>query len=95
MTKMFQKESLEKAYVLIKCKADLEPYVLKYLERISGVQRVEYTVGAGCVLLGIMAGTLEGLQETICSKIQKIPQIYSTSVILCGQTCMKEGEIYE
>jgi DNA-binding Lrp family transcriptional regulator len=95
MSKTFQTKELEKAYVLIKCKADLETYVLDHLERVNGVKKVEYTVGTGCILVGIIAYTYEGLCKTIASKIQTIPQIYSTTTLICGQTCMEEGVSYE
>jgi len=90
-----QAKEIEKAYVLIKCKADLETYVLDHLGRISGVKKVEYTAGAGCILVGIVAYTAKGLYETLVSKIQKIPQIYSTTTLICGHTCIEEGESYE
>ena len=90
MSKTFQMDEIfEKAYVLIKCEASLEAYVLDHLGRINGVKRVEYTAGSGCILVGIHAHTVEGLHQTIASKIQKIPQIYSTTILICGQTCME------
>jgi hypothetical protein len=95
MSKTFQAEEIEKAYVLIKFKADLETYVLDHLGRISGVKKIEYTAGVGCILVGIVAYTAKGLHETIVSKIQKIPQIYSTTTLICGHACMEEGERYE
>ena len=95
MSKTFQTKEIEKAYVLIKCKVDLETYVLDHLGHINGVKKVEYTAGTGCMLVGIIAYTAEGLHETIVFKIQKIPQIYSTMTLICGQTCMAEGETCE
>lgn len=95
MSKTFLAEENEKAYVLIKCEIGLEICVLDHLGRINGVKRVEYTTGTGCILVGINAYTVEGLYETIVSKIQKIPLIYSTTTLICGQTCMVEGEICE
>jgi DNA-binding Lrp family transcriptional regulator len=95
MSKTFQTKEIEKAYVLIKCKVDLERYVLDHLGRINGIEKIEYTAGAGCILVGIDACTTERLYETIVSRIQKIPQIYSTTSLICAQTCMEEGVSYE
>jgi len=89
------KENFEKAYVLIKFEVDLETYVLDHLGHINGVKKVEYTTGTGCILVGINSYTAEGLYETIVSKIQKIPLIYSTMTLICGQTCVEEGVNYE
>jgi DNA-binding Lrp family transcriptional regulator len=95
MSKTIQTREIEKAYVLIKYEADLETRVLEHLGAITGVKKVEYTPGAGCMLVGIIAYTVEGLYETIASKIQKIPQVYSTTTLISGRTCMPEGASYE
>lgn len=95
MSKTFQTKEIEKAYVLIKCDVDLETYVLDHLGRINGVKKVEYTAGAGCMLVGIIACSTNGLRETIVTKIQKIPQIYSITTLVCGHACLEEGVIYE
>ena len=96
MSKTFlAEENFEKAYVLIKYEIGSETYVLDHLGRINGVKKIEYTAGAGCMLVGIIAYTVEGLYETIISKIQKIPRIHSTTTLICGHTCMVEGEICE
>lgn len=92
MSKTFQvEEDFEKAYVLIKCKTDSEGYILDHLGLITNVKEVEYTTGVNYVLVGVKADTIERLHETIVSEIQKIPMIYSTTTLICGQACMGEG----
>lgn len=90
MSKAFQEAENEKAYVLIKCEQGSEKYVLDHLGCISGVEYVECTVGTGCLLIGINAYTVEGLHETIVSKIQPISLIYSTMTLICSYNSMKE-----
>lgn len=96
MSKTFQAEEIfEKAYVLIKFDAYLETHVLDHLDSINGIKELEYTTGAGCILVGISTCSVEELPETIVSRIQKIPLIYSTTTLIFGHLCLEGGANYE
>ena len=74
---------MEVAYVMINCDAGSEEFVLEKLKTIQGIKEVQGTSGNYDIVLKIEVESLEMLREMITFEIRKIPQIHTTTTLIC------------
>ncbi len=76
---------MESAYIMINCEFGSEETVIEQLKSIPGVKEVRGVFGNYDVLAKIQTPSIESLREIITFQIRKIPQIYSTTTIMCSK----------
>lgn len=70
------------AFVMITCQTGSGRYIMDELETILGVKKIEGTVGAYDIVAKIETESVGLLRDTI-SKIRKIPEIRTTTTVVC------------
>lgn len=84
MSEAFQIDKHQtKAYLMINCKMDSETGVLEKLRSLDLVKEAEITIGRHDILVLLEADSVEQLRDIITMKIRKIPEIYSTTTLMC------------
>jgi DNA-binding Lrp family transcriptional regulator len=76
---------MESAYVMINCELGSEGSIMEQLRSVSGVIEVQGVFGNYDILAKIQAPSVEHLRDMITFHIRKIPQIYSTTTIVCSK----------
>ena len=77
--------SEESAYIMINCEFGSEETVIEQLKSIPGVKEVRGVFGNYDVLAKIQTLSIESLREIITFQIRKIPQIHSTTTVMCSK----------
>lgn len=84
MSELFQIDrSQPKAYLMINCEDGSEEYVLDEIRTIPEIRESTLTIGRHDVLALIQAHTIDDLKDVIALKIRKIPQVCSTTTLVC------------
>ena len=73
------------AYLMITCQSGSERCIIDELQTIRGVKEIEGTIGAYDIIAKIESETTGLLSETIV-KIRKIPEIRTTTTVVCEPT---------
>lgn len=76
-------ERHDTAFVAICCESGGESYVANELKSIPEITEVECTVGRYDIITKIRFGSIESLRDLLTFKIRKIPQITSTTTLMC------------
>ncbi|MBI3622733.1 Lrp/AsnC ligand binding domain-containing protein [Candidatus Pacearchaeota archaeon] len=76
---------MESAYVMINCTLGSESSIIEQLKSIPGVTEVRGVFGNYDILAKIQVPSVESLREMIALKIRKIPDISSTTTIICSK----------
>ena len=76
---------MESAYVLINCTLGSEGSIMGELKSIPGITEVRGVFGNYDILAKIEVQSVESLREMIAFKIRKIPDISSTTTIICSK----------
>lgn len=72
-----------RAYLMINCETGTEMQILDMLRSYPQIREAELTLGRHDILVQIEADSFEELRETILLKIRKIPEIRSTTTLMC------------
>lgn len=86
MSEMFEFvkiQNMTKAYLMINCEAGSEAQVLDELKTISGIRAAELTLGRHDILALLETSSVDELRDTIIMRIRKIPEILSTTTLMC------------
>jgi len=76
---------MESAYIMINCSLGSEGSIMEELKSILGVKEVRGVFGNYDILAKIEAKSPEILRELISFKIRKIPDISTTTTIICSK----------
>jgi len=78
-------EKKECAYVMINCTLGSESSIIGQLKSIPGVTEVRGVFGNYDILAKIQVSSVESLREMIALRIRKIPDISSTTTVICSK----------
>ena len=73
------------AYVMINCESSCEESVLEKIGEFSGIKEVKSTVGNYDMVIKIESESMEQMRDLISIKIRSIPQILTTTTLLCTE----------
>jgi DNA-binding Lrp family transcriptional regulator len=76
---------MESAYVMINCTLGSENSIIEQLKSIPGVTEVRGVFGNYDILAKIQVPSVKSLREIIAFKVRKIPDISSTTTIICSK----------
>jgi len=77
----------EIAYVMINCESGCEASVLAEIGELAGIKETKCTVGNYDIIVKIESESTEQIRDLITMKIRRIPQILTTTTLLCtGQS---------
>jgi DNA-binding Lrp family transcriptional regulator len=88
MSETFQLDrtkTMTRAYLMINCESDCEARVFDELKIFPAITKAEMTIGRHDILALIQADSPEELGDIITMKIRKIPQIRSTTTLVCTE----------
>lgn len=72
---------------MITCETDSETSVLEKIRELDGIKEIKGTIGNYDIILKIESKSIEQLRDLICTRIRRIPQILTTTTLLCtGQS---------
>lgn len=74
----------ERAFVMINCEDGSESCIIDQIRPIDGVVEVASTLGPYDIIVRLEVQSTETLREVISSRIRTIPQVRSTTTIVCG-----------
>jgi DNA-binding Lrp family transcriptional regulator len=70
------------AYVLVNCIAGVEEKIINEIAKISDVREVRGTYGVYDIFVKVKSADMETLNQTVTSRIRKIPGITSTMTLV-------------
>ena len=73
------------AYILVNTEIGSEKHVLKALEKIDGVEKVNNLLGIYDIIVNIKANSMDELNNIIINRIEKIVKINSKLTILINE----------
>ncbi len=73
----------EVAYVMVNCEVGSEELVIEKLKTIQGIKEVQGLSGNYDIVMKIEVESIEMLREMIVFEIRKIPQIHTTTTLIC------------
>ncbi len=76
---------MESAYIMINCELGSEETIIEHLKSIPGVKEVKGVLGNYDILAKVQALSIESLRDIITFQIRKIPQIHSTTTVMCSK----------
>jgi DNA-binding Lrp family transcriptional regulator len=75
----------ETAYVMITCETGYETSVLEKIQELDGIKEITGTFGNYDMIVKIETGSTEQLRDLISIKIRCIPQILTTTTLVCTE----------
>jgi len=77
--------SMESAFIMINCELGSESSVIEQLKSIPAIKEVRGVFGNYDILAKIVAPSIKSLRDIIAFQIRKIPEIHSTTTIMCSK----------
>jgi DNA-binding Lrp family transcriptional regulator len=75
----------ETAYVMINCETSYETSVLEKIRELDGIKEIMGTFGNYDIIVKIETESTEQLRDLISIKIRRIPQILTTTTLVCTE----------